>query len=224
MVALFDPTIQTEKDAESCIDQYEFPNVPCEYPLVWVTALEASQLCAALDKRLCDAHEWEGACAGRLRPVEEEYTWEGPRIRRSHQHNEARPKIWAYGSEGRDEVCATGAQKSPGCVAVTFGRCGSNTSPAGAHPQCVSRLGVYDLHGNVAEHMNLPMTPEELTSRGGLGQTEMKGSWFAFARHRPHADDCRWRAPAWHATAVGDARSHANYHLGFRCCRSVVGR
>ena len=32
---------------------------------------------------------------------------------------------------------------------------------------------------------------------------------------------CRWRAPYWHGTRVLDPRSHANYHLGFRCCKSL---
>ena len=29
---------------------------------------------------------------------------------------------------------------------------------------CVSSLGVYDQHGNAAEHMNLPLGPEDLAS------------------------------------------------------------
>lgn len=67
--------------------------------------------------------------------------------------------------------------------------------------------------------MSLPMKPEELGRRGGLGETEMKGSWFIFARGEAHEDDCRWRAPAWHGTHVDYWNSHRNYHLGFRCCR-----
>ncbi len=49
-----------------CIDQYEFPDIPCEYPVVYPSAKQASELCHAVGKRLCDAHEWEGACAGEL--------------------------------------------------------------------------------------------------------------------------------------------------------------
>ncbi len=221
MVALFDPTKETERDARACIDQYEFPNVPCEYPLVWVTAFEAAQLCHALGKRLCDAHEWEGACAGRMRSAEEAYSWKGTRIQRTHEHNRRRELLWAYGPTERPEICGTGGEKSPRCVDATWQSCGSNTYPAGAFPDCVSLLGVYDLHGNVAEHMSLPMVPAHLASRGGFGQTEMKGSWFASGRHRPHPDDCNWRAPSWHASSVGNRASHANYHLGFRCCKSL---
>jgi hypothetical protein len=49
----------------------------------------------------------------------------------------------------------------------------------------------------------------------------MKGSWFIFSGYEAHPDDCRWRAPDWHGTRLMDVRSHANYHLGFRCCKSV---
>ena len=90
-------------------------------------------------------------------------------------------------------------------------------------PGCESPLKVYDLNGNAAEHMNLPIKPEQMSSRGSreLGYTEMKGSWFVFDAYRAHEDWCRWRAPFWHGTRVMDEHSHANYHLGFRCCKSL---
>ncbi len=117
--------------------------------------------------------------------------------------------------------CATGSFKTAGCPGSGYDVCGSNTYPAGAFPACVSRFGAYDLHGNAAEHMNLPLRPEELASRGGHGSTEMKGSWFIFASLEAHPDDCRWRAPDWHGSQVLDHASHANYHLGFRCCKNT---
>lgn len=208
--------------AEVCIDQYEFPNIPCEYPLVYASAQEAAQLCRAVGKRLCDAHEWEGACAGELRPAEEEYLWERKRrLEMEFFKNEKREKVWAYGPQKDHSKCATGSRKSSKCNGGGWETCGSNTYPAGAFPECVSPLGVFDQHGNAAEHMSLPMKPEELGRRGGLGETEMKGSWFIFARGEAHEDDCRWRAPAWHGTRVDYWNSHRNYHLGFRCCRDL---
>src|SRR4029079_19284503 len=90
-----------------------------------------------------------------------------------------------------------------------------------AFTACVSPFGVYDLHGNVAEHMNLPLGPAELASRGGTGATEMKVSWFIFLRAEAHEDDCRWRAKDWHPSRITDEDSHRNYHLGFRCCKDV---
>jgi sulfatase modifying factor 1 len=215
---------------ELCVDMFEFPNVRCEYPVVWVRASEASAICESLGKRLCDAHEWEGACAGEVRPATEEYDYarvpkgEGAEYRRSRRilmegwHNQARTLVWAYGPQKDHSRCGTGAQKSSGCDAVSYQRCGTNDYPAGAFPECRTPTGIFDQHGNVAEHMNFPLYPEEL---GGKGYTEMKGSWFLFAREETHPDDCRWRAKNWHTTKIKDPNSHRNYHLGFRCCADM---
>ena len=231
MAPLYDPARQQRTEARVCIDRFEFPGLPCSYPLVWVRAREAAQLCAAVGKRLCDAHEWEGACDGAL--LEPDYDFEAARglapgeavarLRQLHNRRHAAAKRWAYGPEYRRGVCAASAHKSPGCEGGEWARCGSNTWPAGSFPECVSVFGVYDLHGNAAEHMNLPLAPEQMAGRAGeaLGYTEMKGSWFIFDHYRAHEDWCRWRAPYWHGSRVMDRHSHHNYHLGFRCCRSV---
>ncbi|AUX42885.1 uncharacterized protein SOCE26_043220 [Sorangium cellulosum] len=222
MAPLFDPTRgQTAASARACIDQLEFPNLPCEYPVVHVRAREAALLCRAVGKRLCDAHEWEGACAGALRDPDVEYEWARPRGEASAHHNALREKVWSYGPEKNHALCGTGSSRTPGCPGGGWDRCGSNTYPAGAFPACQSPLGVFDLHGNAAEHMSIPLLPEELARNGDRGFTEMKGSWFAFASMEVHADDCRWRAPDWHATRIMSKGSHANYHLGFRCCKDV---
>jgi sulfatase-modifying factor enzyme 1 len=219
MVPLFDPEAgETAKDARVCIDQLEFPDIPCEYPVVQVRAREASQLCRAVGKRLCDAHEWEGACAGALHPADAEYEWARARGEATWYHNFTREKVWAYGAEKDHALCATGSMITPGCPGGGWNRCGSNTYPAGAFPACQSRFGVFDQHGNAAEHMNLPIVPGDQAARGDGGFTEMKGSWFAFASIEAHPDDCRWREPGWHETRVQSEASHLNYHLGFRCC------
>jgi formylglycine-generating enzyme required for sulfatase activity len=212
---------ETEEDAKVCVDRYEFPGVPCEHPVTFATAREAVEICAAVGKRLCDAHEWEGACAGSVRSPEAEYAFGQERRVMTRLHNKNREIIWAYGREKDHSKCATNSRKSKACTSGGWKNCGSNTYPAGAFPACVSPFGVYDLHGNAAEHMNLPMSPEELASGGSTGWTEMKGSWFVFAHYEAHIDDCRWRAPDWHGTKVMDRNSHGNYHLGFRCCKSV---
>jgi formylglycine-generating enzyme required for sulfatase activity len=220
MVPIYDPGAgETAADARVCIDQFEFPDIPCEYPLVYASAREAALLCVAVGKRLCDAHEWEGACAGALRPPEVDYAFGKPRPYATWLHNKAREVRWAHGPTKDDARCGTGGTKTPGCPGGGFTQCGTNSYPAGAFPGCVSPFGVYDQHGNVAEHLNLPLSPEELTGRGGTGQTEMKGSWFAFQSVLdPHEDDCRWRAKDWHPSRLMDVESHRNYHLGLRCC------
>ena len=79
------------------------------------------------------------------------------------------------------------------------------------------------INGNAADHMNIPINPAQMASAGSkeLGYTEMKGSWFIFDTYRAHEDWCRWRAPSWHFTRILDSHSHANYHLGFRCCKTL---
>lgn len=222
MSPLYDPKAgQTSSDAKVCIDRYEFPGIPCDYPVTWASAREASLMCQAIGKRLCDAHEWEGACAGAVLPAESEYAFGKPRKESRHRHNESREIVWAYGAEKSFDKCAMSSKKSKRCTQSGWKVCGSNTYPAGAFPECKSPLGVYDQHGNVAEHMNLPTKASELTSAGGSGETEMKGSWFIFKKFEAHIDDCRWRAPDWHGTKTMSHDSHQNYHLGFRCCRDA---
>lgn len=234
MAPLYDPQSgESAKDARVCIDRLEFPNIPCEYPVVWTRADEAADICETMGKRLCDAHEWEGACEGRLTPPDYEFgTVKNPenlsaaagKLRSSHNARASKSRRWAYGLAERRGVCAMASFKSDGCNGGDWKRCGSNTYPAGMFSECTSPLGVLDQHGNAAEHMNLPLTKEQLASTPGspLGVTEMKGSWFIWDRFQAHEDWCRWRAPFWHGTKVRDPKSHHNYHLGFRCCKTIV--
>ena len=231
MSPLFDPSREKPEDARACIDRFEFPNIPCAYPVVWVRAREAAQLCEAVGKRLCDAHEWEGACAGSLEAPDYRFDLAQGRdtvaaveaMRAAHNRAHAATKSWSYGPAYRVGVCAASSHKTPGCGGGEWAHCGSNTFPAGFFPECHSSLGVFDLNGNAAEHMNLPLSEGQMSSRGSreLGVTEMKGSWFIFDQYRAHEDWCRWRAPFWHGSRVMDAGSHENYHLGFRCCKTL---
>ena len=229
MSPLYDPAAQSPEDATVCIDRFEFPNMPCAWPVVWVRAREAQEICESLGKRMCDAHEWEGACAGALEPPDYRFelaqgvTPNTAVARMASAHNAAQRgrETWSYGPEYRKGVCATGSQKSPSCQGGEWRACGSNTYPAGAFPDCGSPLGVHDLHGNAAEHMNLPLEPGQMAGSRELGHTEMKGSWFIFDSYKAHEDHCRWRAPYWHGGRVMAANSHHNYHLGFRCCKTL---
>jgi formylglycine-generating enzyme required for sulfatase activity len=231
MAPLYDPSKERAEDAKACIDQFEFPDIPCTYPVVWVKAREAAEICSAEGKRLCDAHEWEGACAGDLEPPDYRFDLakgvtpdEGiRRMRLAHNQADSSTKSWSYGPQHQRGICATSSQKTPGCNGGGWAGCGSNTFPTGDFPACRSPLQVYDLNGNAAEHMNLPINESQMSSRGSLelGYTEMKGSWFIFDTYQAHEDWCRWRAPFWHGTRVMDKSSHANYHLGFRCCKSL---
>jgi len=231
MAPLYSPATQKPEDAKSCIDQFEYPNLPCEYPVVWVRSSEAVDICEAAGKRLCDAHEWEGACAGSVDEPDYRYNIKGKSIEetiklRRKAHNSQATRNWAYGSQQKKGICAANSFKHKDCNGGDWRRCGSNTYPSGYFPECKSSLGVYDQHGNAAEHMNLPLEPSQSALLGSttLGHTEMKGSWFIFDKYYAHQDWCRWRAPYWHGSKVKDPKSHRNYHLGFRCCKSIDPR
>lgn len=224
MAPLYDPKTERPEDAKACIDMFEFPNIPCTYPVVWTKAMEAAEVCSAMGKRLCDAHEWEGACDGALEAPDYPFGAGSVAAMRSiHNNKYASSAHWAYGPSFKRGVCAQNSEKSASCGGGGYNSCGSNTYPTGAFPDCVSKLGVYDQHGNAAEHMNLPMAPDQMSSRGStkLGVTEMKGSWFIWDKYRAHPDWCRWRAPYWHGSRVMSPASHENYHLGFRCCKTL---
>ncbi|WP_223425415.1 SUMF1/EgtB/PvdO family nonheme iron enzyme [Tateyamaria pelophila] len=224
MAPLYDPRSEKPSEAEACIDMFEFPNIPCTYPVVWTRAREAAEICAAVGKRICDAHEWEGACAGALEPPDYFFgRGSVSSMRSAHNAKYAASKNWSYGNGYQRGICAAASQKSASCGGGGYQSCGSNTYPTGSFPGCKSVLGVYDLHGNAAEHMNLPLAPDQMASTGSikLGVTEMKGSWFIFDRYYAHPDWCRWRAPYWHGSRVLSPSSHENYHLGFRCCKTI---
>ena len=224
MAPLYDLRTEKPRDAKVCIDMFEFPNIPCTYPVVWTKAKEAAEVCAAMGKRMCDAHEWEGACAGALEAPDYFFGLGSVSAMRNAHNSKYKPtKSWAYGPNFRRGVCAQNSEKSASCGGGGYNSCGSNTYPTGSFPACKSALGVYDQHGNAAEHMNLPMKPDQMSSRGStsLGVTEMKGSWFIWDKYRAHEDWCRWRAPYWHGSRVMSKASHENYHLGFRCCKSI---
>jgi len=231
MAPLYDPAKEQPEDAKVCIDQFEFPDIPCTYPVTWVKANEAAEICWAVGERIPDAHEWEGACEGDLQPPDYRWdlikgaSWEDAPSRMRYEHNrEYEPKKrWSYGPEYQRGICGTSSTKTAACNGGDWKGCGSNTFPAGDFPACHSPLGVYDMNGNAAESMNLPLNESQMSSLGSrqLGVTELKGSWFIFDTYRAHDDWCRWRAPFWHGTHVLDDHSHANYHLGFRCVKTI---
>jgi hypothetical protein len=144
MAPLYDPATQDRTEATVCIDRFEFPNLPCVYPVTWVRAAEAPAICEAQGKRLCDAHEWEGACAGALGPPDYRFDLAKGRselaaqaaMREAHNARYQATRAWSYGPAPRTGVCAQASTKSPDCNGGQWSTCGSNTYPAGAFPDC----------------------------------------------------------------------------------------
>jgi Sulfatase-modifying factor enzyme 1 len=197
--------------AKACIDIFEFPNRACELPFVWASPTIAHGMCKKLGKRLCKQQEWMVACEA------------------DPAGGEARK--YSYGDRLDLDACNTSRTKKglpgdpcdPTTVKTTWETCRSNTAPSGAFPRCRSRLGVYDLQGNVAE----AMTRYDAIERKTVSQ--LKGSAFFYVDvHRKlsdkpekvtYPDHCR-HDPRWHVQDM-DRAWHVNYHLGFRCCADI---
>jgi formylglycine-generating enzyme len=200
------------KSAKACIDIFEFPNKACELPMVWIAPTQASRLCELQGKRLCQQEEWMLACKG--------------------DPDGGKDQTFAYGDELDLEVCNTNkkaAKFSPDCepdsARSAWNTCSTNTEPSGAFPRCRSRFGVFDQHGNVAEIMT------RVDVEDGKRYSQLKGSAFFYVdvARKPkerqekgretYPDHCG-HDPRWHVEPMESAW-HVNYHLGFRCCRTV---
>lgn len=205
------PVWQAGKDPWFCIDAFEFPNQACELPMVWTPPTQARKVCELQGKRLCSDIEWNMACRGD--PAG------GP------------DRTYAYGDRLDLEVCNTHTPHrrrcDPSSAKTAWSTCTTDTEPSGSFPQCRSRFGVFDQHGNVAEVM--------ARRESGVVYTQLKGSaWFyqelarepgkpvpAGTRDKAGAypDHCNFN-PRWHVEKLSSAW-HVNYHLGFRCCMSI---
>lgn len=241
-----------------CVDQFEFPDIPCEYPVVWVPSHTASEICQSMGKRLCNAHEWEGACAGKINPVSEyRFDIANENARRSTV-NANREMVWAFQSQqefaGRTNskgVCGVFSSDekgdaepealahiqlhsiaglSSGCAPdkSAYKTCGTNTWPSGYKSLCKSAQDVYDLHGNVAEVVNLPTQPGNIAHGEVTGYTERKGSFFVDRSGIKQSggaplypDDCRVRQPYEHKKLISQDTGHSFYQEGFRCCKDI---
>ncbi len=199
------------ESARFCIDVFEFPNRPCELPFVFVTPAQADRICRMQDKRLCTQDEWNLSCRG--------------------DPGGGDDRVYAYGNDLDLAVCNTNKprNKETACDVSTqdklWSTCGTDTEPSGSFPRCRSRFGVFDQHGNVAEIMT------RFEPADGEVKTQLKGSAFFYAEVAKKPDDpggyytrypdhCNFD-PRWHVEKL-ETSSHMNYHLGFRCCRSLA--
>lgn len=199
------------KEPWFCIDVFEFPNKPCELPFVWTPPTFAKKVCELQGKRLCAQTEWNIACRG--------------------DPNGGDDQRYAYGNKVDIEICHTNLRHRTACNAhdakIAFNTCATDTEPSGSFPKCRSRFGVFDQHGNVAEVM--------MRREGDQVLTQLKGSaWFYNELVREpdqpipetttnkagaYPDHCNFD-PRWHVEKLDEAW-HVNYHLGFRCCKSI---
>ena len=209
--------------ARACIDVFEFPNRACELPMVWGSPAQAQTICAQQGKRLCSDREWNLGCGGDPAGKERWIYAYGNEMDSSACNTE---KPHEFGPDGKQWRCNVHDARS------AWSTCSTDTEPSGAFPRCRSRFGVYDQHGNVAEEMTRIADARDGREPGTV-LTQLKGSAFFYVdvsrRHdqaqpkdaprETYPDHCGFD-PRWHVEVLKDAQ-HVNYHLGFRCCKSI---
>ena len=156
-------------------------------PQGYLSGVEAQAACAASGKRLCTSDEWLSACRG---PQLSTYPYGDVHLPGAcNDDYPGHPVVDFFGtSEGVWDAAHLndpGIDQMPGTV-----------SPAGAHPQCVSAWGVFDLHGNLHEWV----ADAEGTFRGGF-----------------YADAAINGPGCLYLTTAHDGAYH-DYSTGFRCC------
>lgn len=148
----------------------------------------AQAACVAAGKRLCTPVEWEFACKG---PADTTYGY----------GNGYNPLL----CNGIDTYCdcdGACADKSPCPFAGCQNTCGATfrLEPTGSFPACTNGFGVFDMNGNLWEHV-----------LDGSGRT-VRGGAFNCADSR-ELHQCAYVPNNWTPSA-----------LGFRCCREPEWR
>jgi formylglycine-generating enzyme required for sulfatase activity len=176
----------------------------------------AETVCKIEGKRLCAQEEWNLACRADPKGGKDQvYAYGNDLDLTICDTNKPHP----MGPDGRNWVCWV--KDAP----TAWATCGTDTEPAGAFPRCRSRFGVFDQHGNVAEIMT--------RKQDDVVYTQLKGSAFFYvdvarkhnephpkgAVHDTYPDHCNYD-PRWHVEKLDEAL-HTNYHLGFRCCKTI---
>ncbi len=155
-------------------------------PQGYISGTQAAAACAESGKRLCTDTEWLSACRGATERV---YPYGDTRV--DGRCNDARavhPAVERFGTtedwiwSRLGDACIN---QLPESVALT-----------GAHADCVTPEGAFDMMGNLHEWTSDP----DGTFRGGF-----------YADTRVNGDGCLYRTTAH---SIG----HWDYSTGFRCC------
>ena len=170
-----------------CVDRFEAPNIEGAHPMTAVTAPEGEKWCNERGKELCTEEQWVAACQG----VEKNKFPYGTQYKKGICNddkewiNPSWKKIAKYPKpEGKAEVARL-----------------YQADPSGSRKGCVTRTGVHDLTGNVAEWV--------VSTKSRYGHV-LKGCYWS---------GCYGGSPP---SCTFANRAHAGtfrtYEAGFRCC------
>jgi hypothetical protein len=172
-----------------CVDRYEWPNEVGENPRVFVDWFEAKALCAGAHKRLCRRTEWMLACEGPKRmPYPYGY------VRQPSPCNLDRAAL------GFDVNAMMKDVTREGELARLW-----QADKIGAHPDCVSAYGAYDMAGNVDE-----WTDEGADDPSTDNPAALHGGYWG-----PVRDTCR-------LATTSHGPTFRFYQVGFRCCGDTI--
>jgi hypothetical protein len=152
------------KPMSFCIDRFEYPNIVGQYPIIYASWYEASEMCEQQGKRLCSDDEWTFACEG----------------------EEAKPYPYGTGYVRAPEMCITDELWRPYNEKAMLPRDGESAGlemdrlwrgkRSGEQKSCRSDMGVFDMTGNVDEWTH--------TSRVGERPSILKGGYWGPVRTR----------------------------------------
>ena len=192
---------------------YQARSAPGAMPQGYISRDGAKAACEAAGKRLCAWIEWRRACQG---PSWSRWPYGNARVaghcNSGKDHLLGRlfgedPAKWT-----EDDFNDPRLGAEPGFLAAT-----------GAHPQCVSPEGLYDMVGNLHEWVidtvstsflrkmkeeNMPRNAQP----GGLGNGIFMGGFFG--TRSEHGQGCFF-------TTVAHSPSYHDYSTGFRCCKDA---
>lgn len=171
----------------SCIDQYPWPNVAGEHPLLGVSGIpnpvdqkagrvmDARALCAGVGKRVCNIDEWEVACKG---PGGTRYPW-----------GDKRPKFTPGKDAGTLPCNADKKYRGPDEAkiarrdAAEFARL-DQSEPMGSRP-CESGSGARDMIGAVEQWVKCPGRSPYGWCLVGRFWADLRTCSFAVTTHSP---------------------------------------
>jgi len=187
------------------------PNV---FPQAYISRVEAKAACQAAGKRLCHWLEWRRACQGR-RWLRYPYSNAARRGACNVGKDHLLPALFGHDAGAwkyEDHFNSPQLSQEPGFLART-----------GAHPECESPDGVFDMVGNLHEWVADMVTEsfverieKEPVSRNDqpwvVGNGMFLGGFYSTTNEH---------GPGCHFTTMAHEPSYHDYSTGFRCCATA---
>ena len=194
---------------------YQARSAPSVFPQAYISKNESARACKAAGKRLCHWIEWRRACQGRrwLRYPYGNGARKGAcNIAKDHQLREMfgnDPGRWKY----EDHFNSPQLNQNPGFLART-----------GAHEQCASPDGIYDMAGNVHEWVHTKVTSAFVRriEEEGVERDEQPwqpGNAMFLGGFYSTIDEL---GPGCHYTTLAHGPNYHDYSTGFRCCADAT--